>query len=73
MQHSNVFLCNHFLVSREIIITSRREGASLPLAGHPSSDGIKIKIPYRGRFFISPTNLTPQFFLLGSLKLNLNY
>ena len=61
MQHSSVFLCNHFLVSREIIITSRREGASLPLAGHPSSDGIKIKIPYVVDFLFHRLILHPTF------------
>ena len=27
-------------------LTSWGEGASLALVGHPSSDGVKIKIPY---------------------------
>ena len=34
------------LVSSGVSLTSWREGASSALVGHPSSDGITIKIPY---------------------------
>ena len=34
------------LVSSGASLTSWREGASLALVGHPSSDGITIKMPY---------------------------
>ena len=34
------------LVSSGVSLTSWGEGASLALVGHPSSDGITIKIPY---------------------------
>ena len=38
--------CNTGLVSRRASLTSWGEGASLALVGHPSSDGITIKMPY---------------------------
>ena len=53
-------LGNTGLVSSGVILTSWGEGASLALVGHPSSDGVTIKIPYR-----------VDVFLLGWLKLNL--
>ena len=34
------------LVSSGVSLTSWGEGASLALVGHPSSDGVTIKIPY---------------------------
>ena len=37
---------NTGLVSSGVSLTSWGEGASLALVGHPSSDGITIKIPY---------------------------
>ena len=37
---------NTGLVSSGVSFTSWWEGASLALLGHPSSDGITIKIPY---------------------------
>ena len=39
-------LGNTGLVSSRDTLTSWREGASLALIGHPSSDGITIKMPY---------------------------
>ena len=33
-------------MSSRVSLTSWGEGASLALVGHPSSDGIMIKIPY---------------------------
>ena len=39
-------LWNSGLVSSGDILTSWGEGASLALVGHPSSDGITIKMPY---------------------------
>ena len=42
------------------VLTSCGDCASLALAGHPSSDGITMKIPY-----------VVDVFLLGWLKLNL--
>ena len=38
---------NTGLVFRGANLTSWGEGASLALAGHPSSDGVLIKMPYR--------------------------
>ena len=35
------------LVSSGVSLTSWGEGASLALVGHPTSDGVTIKIPYR--------------------------
>ena len=42
------------------------EGASLALVGHPSSDGVTIKIPYGidGLLYTS-TSLAPYLLLLG--------
>ena len=37
--------CNTWLVSSGVSLASWGEGASLALVGHPSSDGITIKIP----------------------------
>ena len=37
---------NSRLVSSGVSLTSSKEGASLALVGHPSSDGITIKVPY---------------------------
>ena len=34
------------LVSSRVSLTSWGEGASLALVGHPSSDGVTIKMPY---------------------------
>ena len=39
-------LWNTGLVSSGAILTSWGEGASLALVGHPSSDGVTIKMPY---------------------------
>ena len=39
-------LSNTGLVSCRACLNSWGEGASLALVGHPSSDGIKIKMPY---------------------------
>ena len=38
--------CNTWLVSSGVSLASWGEGASLALVGHPSSDGITIKMPY---------------------------
>ena len=37
---------NTGLISRGVSLTSWREGASLALVGHTSSDSVTIKIPY---------------------------
>ena len=47
------------LVSSGASLTSRGEGASLALVGHPSSDGVTIKMPY-GDVFIDQLR-TPSF------------
>ena len=39
-------LWNSGLVSSGASLTSRGEGASLAVIGHPSSDGVTIKMPY---------------------------
>ena len=41
-------------------LTSRGEGASLALVGHPSSDGVTIKMPYGVDVFIDQL-CTPSF------------
>ena len=46
------------------------EGASLALFGHPSSDGITIKMPY-GVDVLHQPDSHPIFSELGWLKLNL--
>ena len=49
-------------------VTSWGEGASLALVDHPSSDGVKIKIPYGVDVSLhQPASL--NLFLLGLLKL----
>ena len=50
-------------------LSSWREGASLALVGHTSSDGLTVKMPYGVDFFIDQLRTHP--FLLGWLKLNL--
>ena len=37
---------NTGLLSSRVSLTSWGEGASLALVGHPSSDGVTIKMPY---------------------------
>ena len=39
---------------------SQEEGASLALVGHPSSDGVMIKMPYGQMFYINQLR-TPSF------------
>ena len=41
-------------------LTSWGEGASLALVGHPSSDGVTIKMPYGVMFYIDQLR-TPSF------------
>ena len=48
------------LVSSEASLTSWGEGASLALVGHPSSDGVTIKMPYGVDVFIDQLR-TPSF------------
>ena len=48
-------------------LTSWGECASLALVGHPSSDGVTIKMPYGVDVLHRP-----HLFLLGWLKLNLS-
>ena len=62
-------LWNTGLLSSWASLTSWGEGASLALVGHPSSDGVTIKMPYGVDVFID--QLRTPFFLLGWLKLNL--
>ena len=49
-------------------LTSWGEGASLALVGHPSSDGITIKMPYGVDVLHRPAS-HPIFSFLGWLKL----
>ena len=52
---------------------SRDKGVSLTLVGHPSKDGIAIKISYGVDILcFMLTRLTAHLFLEGWLKLNLN-
>ena len=48
------------LVSSGDILISWEEGASLALVGHPSSDGVTIKMPYGVMFYIDQLR-TPSF------------
>ena len=43
---------NTVLVSSGVTLTSWGEDVSLDLVGHPSSDGIKIKLPYGVDFLL---------------------
>ena len=47
-------------------LTSWGEGASLVLVGHPSSDGVMIKMPYEVDVLHQPASHTP--FLTGLVK-----
>ena len=51
---------NTALVSNGASLTSWGEGASLALVGHPSSDGVTIKMPYGVDVFHRPA-LHPIF------------
>ena len=63
---------NTGLMSSGVILNSWGEAALLALVGHPSSDGIVIKMRYGVcRCFITSTSFAPHLFLLGLLKLNL--
>ena len=55
------------LVSSRVSLTSWGEGASLALVGHPSGDGVMIKMPYGVDVLHRPAS----HLLLGWLKLNL--
>ena len=59
------------MVSSRASLTSWEEGASLALVGHPSSDGVTIKIPYWVDVLLHQPALHPHLFLLGWLQLNL--
>ena len=46
-QYTHFLYGSHiYLVSSGVSLTSWGEGASLALVGHPSSDGVIIKMPY---------------------------
>ena len=62
-------LWNTGLVSRGASLTSWTEGSSLAMVGHPSSDGVSIKMPYRVDVFINQL-CTPSF-PIGLVKTNL--
>ena len=51
---------NTGFVSSGASLTSWGEGASLALVGHPSSDGVTIKMPYGVMFYIDQLR-TPSF------------
>ena len=57
---------NTGLVSSRASLTSRGEGASLALVGHPSSYGVMIKMPYEVDVLHQPASHTP--FLTGLVK-----
>ena len=52
---------NTGLVSSWVSLTSWGEGASLALVGHPSNDGITIKIPYEVDPLLRPPASHPIF------------
>ena len=60
MKEKNLFVFHTGLVSSGDILTSWGEGASLALVGHPSSDGVTIKMPYGVDVFIDQLR-TPSF------------
>ena len=47
-------------------LSSREEDASLALVGHPSSDGVTIKMPYGVDFYID--QLCTPLFPIGLVK-----
>ena len=53
---------NTWLVSSGASLTSWGEGASLALVGHPSGDGITIKIPYAVDVLLPQPAPQPIFF-----------
>ena len=57
-------------MSSGVSLTYWGEGVSLALAGHHSSDGITVKIPYGVDVLLHQPALH-SIFLLGWLKLNL--
>ena len=63
---------NTGLVSSGTSLTSWAEGASLALVGHPSSDGVTIKINALWTRCVTSTTFKPNLFLLDWLKLNLD-
>ena len=63
-------ISNTGMVSSRVSLTSWGEGASLALAGHPSSD-VTVKIPYVVDVLLQRPGLAPYLFLLGWLRLNL--
>ena len=48
-------------MSSKVSLTSWGEGSSLALVGHPSSDGITIKVPYGVDFYYIDQLRTPSF------------
>ena len=53
-------------MSSRASLTSSGEGASLALVGHPSSDGVTIKMPYGVDVFIE--QLRSPYFPIGLVK-----
>ena len=56
-------------MSRGASLISWRESASLALVGHPSSDGVTMKIPYKLDVLLHQPASHP-IFRIGWLKLN---
>ena len=56
---------NTGLVSSGDSLTSCREGASLALVGHPSSDGVTIKMPYGVDVLHQPASHPIFFYWVG--------
>ena len=48
-----------------VSLTSSGEGASLPLVGHPSSDGVTIKMPYGVDVLHRPASHPIFFYWVG--------
>ena len=57
------------MLSSRACLTSWGKGASLALVGHPSSDGVIIKMSYG--IDVLHRSFAPHLFLVGWLKLNL--
>ena len=58
---------HQLLTSIKIAVKKKsfRIGASLALVGHPSSDGVTMKIPYEGKCSTATTSLASHLLLLG--------
>ena len=59
-------------MSYRSIFTSRKESVSLPLVGHPSSDGVTTKITYGWMIYYINQPYTPSF-PIGLVKIEFDF